>query len=169
MFILGLLLSGRRGAWSTSGVTGVTWSENETVTPRHWVRGRNIGCLYVHVCQWDIAWLWSELWVHGEIIWFRVSPNWASGLGFIWTHYGQETLARDRQSKWGSCVGAVPGQVTASRSLIRGTYCCPLYVREEDTPLTLLQNPYPSVSVLTSSNGRKWMEIRLKTLLGVYG
>jgi hypothetical protein len=35
----------------------------------------------------------------------------------------------------------------------------------EEAPLPpLLQNPYPSVSVLTSDNGMKWVEIRVKTL-----
>jgi hypothetical protein len=31
-----------------------------------------------------------DLQVCGELIWSRVSPNRASGLGFIQTHYGQE-------------------------------------------------------------------------------
>jgi hypothetical protein len=54
---------------------------------------------YVRVCESEslrhslvTKWVWSpNLWVHGEFIWFRVSPNKASGLGLIQTHYSQET------------------------------------------------------------------------------
>jgi hypothetical protein len=48
------------------------------------------------------------------------------------------------------------------RSLIRDRYCLSLCVKEED-PLPVLQNPLPSISILTSGNGRKWVEIRIKS------
>jgi hypothetical protein len=39
-----------------------------------------------------------------------------------------------------------------------------LFVGEEDPPLPLLQNLYPSMSALTSSNRKKWVEIRVRAL-----
>jgi hypothetical protein len=37
-----------------------------------------------------------------------------------------------------------------------------LCVEEKGPPLPLFQNPYTSISVLTSGNRRKWVEIRVK-------
>jgi hypothetical protein len=58
--ILGLPLSGRRGAWAPPRVTRVTLSNSETMTSRCWEWGGTLGCLHMNVYEWDVAWLWSK-------------------------------------------------------------------------------------------------------------
>jgi hypothetical protein len=70
-----------------------------------------------------------NLLVCGELIWSRVSPNRASGPGFIQTHYSLEVPK--------SLLGELLEMDKAS-----GVICFPLCARKED-PLLPLHNPHP--------------------------
>jgi hypothetical protein len=87
--------------------------------------GSTVLCESVNLrCSLVMEQVWSpDLQVCGELICFRVSPNKASGLELIRTHYGQEK-PKSLQDK------------------VSGVICFPLCAREED-PLPPLHSPHP--------------------------
>jgi hypothetical protein len=120
--------------------------KGETVSLRFREWDANVWA-YMCMCLrvWEMAWLQNECWVQicGSMV-NSYSLGWAlTGLQ-VWGLYrlgmAKRSLNPCGGSKWGPCVGAVPGQATASRSPIRGICCTSQCVREKD-PLPLLQNP----------------------------
>jgi hypothetical protein len=125
--ILGLSLSGRKGAWSPPRVTRVIMSKSETMTPRCWEQRGNVECLLVNMCEWDVAWLWSECRVLNlESMANSYDLGWALTGPQVQGLYGLTMAKRHLKFLWGT-------QLETKWV----TYCSPLCVRGED-PLSLL-------------------------------
>jgi hypothetical protein len=144
--ILGLPLSGKRGAWSTPRVTWVTLSKSKAVTPRHWVRGRN-RCLRVNMCEWDIAWLQSEcrVLIHGSLV---------NSYGLRWALTGP--LVRDLYRLTMTKRHLSPYKGSSQRQMKWVVLFALPCVSERSTPYLLSTTFIPSISisVLISGNGR---------------